>query len=93
MKWLGKKALCALKDSITKIISDIYKLGEESEMNQGFLVKRKLNEFNVLLETWKYDFIKNMKTRYDKSNLEPLKYELDKHHAHVNVSSYNWSIW
>jgi hypothetical protein len=45
-------------------------------MNQsvpGHVVKRKVNDFNLLMETWKYDFIKNVKNRFDKSSLAPVR--------------------
>lgn len=78
------KALSALKDSLCKIIHDLNKLdssGNKEIMssmgNESVLVRKKLNDFNNYMDTWKYDFIKNIKHRFDKFNLEPVK-ELEK---------------
>lgn len=79
-----QKALSALKDSLYKIIHDLNKIDSSKELlsapsvatatfNESALVRKKLNEFNNYMDTWKYDFIKNIKHRFDKFNLEPVK--------------------
>ncbi len=40
----------------------------------SLIMRRKLNDFNILMETWKYDFIKNVKNRFDKSSLALVRY-------------------
>lgn len=42
-------------------------------LNESALVRKKLNDFNNYMDTWKYDYIKNIKNRFDKFNLEPVK--------------------
>lgn len=70
--------MSALKDSLYKIIHDLNKSEASKDtaagQNEGALVRKKLNEFNNYMDTWKYDFIKNIKNRFDKFNLEPVKY-------------------
>ena len=59
-----------------KILFDINKPQPSDSMNQsipGHVIKRKVNDFNLLMETWKYDFIKNVKNRFDKSSLAPVR--------------------
>ena len=68
------KSLTALKDSLYKILSDTNKVDQNSlEKGQSSIIRRKLNDLNSLIETWKYDFIKNTKNRFDKTTLLPLK--------------------
>jgi hypothetical protein len=69
-----QKALTALKDSLYKILSDINKAEQNSlDLSQSSTIRRKLNDLNSLIETWKYDFIKNTKNRFDKATLLPIK--------------------
>lgn len=76
-----KQALSALKDSLFKIIHDLNKLDSSGKEimsaiavpNESSIVRKKLNDFNNYMDTWKYDFIKNIKHRFDKFNLEPVK--------------------
>jgi hypothetical protein len=69
------KALTALKDSLYKILSDINKTEQNgsTDLGQSSIVRRKLIDFNSLIESWKYDFIKNTKNRFDKTTLLPIK--------------------
>lgn len=82
------RALTALKDSLYKILSDVNKTAgngvsgvvagdPNSQTISSLMVKKKLSDFNLLMETWKYDFIKNVKNRFDKSSLAPIR-ELEK---------------
>lgn len=65
-----------MKDSLYKIIHDLSKLDSSKDLmglNESALVRKKLNDFNNYMDTWKYDYIKNIKNRFDKFNLEPVK--------------------
>ena len=67
--------MTALKDSLYKILSDINKIEQHSslDLGQSSIIRRKLSDLNSLIESWKYDFIKNTKNRYDKATLLPIK--------------------
>ncbi|CAF0707655.1 unnamed protein product [Brachionus calyciflorus] len=71
------RALSALKDSLFLILNDVNKIDKNNSNGYSSIIKRKLNDFNNLISTWKYDSIKKAKSRFDKSNLEPIK-ELEK---------------
>ena len=67
------KALCALRDSLYKIIWDANKLKPlEVDSKISSIYKRKITDLNNNIEMWKYDNLKTM-FRNDKSNLEPIK--------------------
>lgn len=71
--------MSALKDSLYKILNDLNKI-ESAQKEQidlstySSIIKRKLNEINNFIDTWKYDLIKNNKNRSDRLNLAPVKY-------------------
>ena len=68
------KALSALKDSLYRILAETNKTKpfDLETTSPTAVYKRKLNDFNNLMETWKYDNLKTFAGN-DKSNLEPIK--------------------
>ena len=72
--WIDWKALSALKDSLYRILAETNKTKpfDLETTSPTAVYKRKLNDFNNLMETWKYDNLKTFAGN-DKSNLEPIK--------------------
>ena len=68
-----KKALCALRDSITYFIWDANETKPlEFDSRISLIYKRKINDLNNNIKMWRYDNLKIV-FRNDKSNLEPIK--------------------
>ncbi len=67
----------ALKESILKILTDSNELDSNvvmSDVTCSVIIKKRFNAFKRSMETFKYGIIKNTNNRYDKANLEPIKY-------------------
>ena len=69
------KALSALRESLYKILNETNKIDSSmSDLHYGSIIRKKLNTLNNYLDTWKYDFIKNVKSKYDKAKLQPIRH-------------------
>lgn len=69
------RALTVLKESIFKILNDTNKATFRDELVSEYcpLIKKRLNIFNHSMDTCKYDLIKSVKSKYDKTALQPIK--------------------